>query len=99
VQIRVISFTDRNVDYAEKIIKRIGEEIPNIRIDADFRQTTVPAKVKEAEIMRIPYVIVVGDKEEKEKTLAIRVRGSRDIQKFKIEEFISKVKKEINERI
>jgi len=39
-----------------------------LRIDADFRQTTVPAKVKDAELMRVPYIIVVGDREEKEKS-------------------------------
>lgn len=98
IQVRVLSFTDRNVDYAKKIIQKIGEEIPNVRMDADFRQTTVPAKVKDAEIMRVPYIIVVGDKEEKEKTLAIRVKGSNKIETMKTEEFVKKIKKEISER-
>ena len=97
-QVRVLSFTDRNVDYARKIIQKIGEEIPNIRIDADFKQTTVPAKVKDAEIMRVPYIIVVGDKEEKEKTLAVRVKGNSKIETIKTEEFIKRIKKEIDER-
>ena len=95
-QVRVLSFTDRNLDYAKKIIKQLGEEIPNLRIDADFRQTTVPAKVKDAEILRVPYIIVVGDKEEKEKTLAVRVNNK--IETFKIKEFIEKIKKELSER-
>jgi len=98
IQVRVLSFTDRNSDYAKKIIEKLGNEIPNLRIDADFRQTTVPAKVKDAEIMRVPYIIVVGDKEEKEKTLAIRVRGNQKIEEMKIEEFIKRIGKEIQER-
>ncbi len=98
VQVRVLSFTDRNLDYAKKIIEKIGNDIPNIRLDADFRQTTVPAKVKDAEIMRVPYIIVVGDKEEKEKTLAVRVKGNSKIETFKIEEFIKRIRKEIEER-
>jgi threonyl-tRNA synthetase len=98
VQVRILNFTDRNTEYAKKIIKQIGEEIPNLRIDADFRQTTVPAKVKDAEIMRVPYIIVIGDKEEKEKKLAVRVKGNSNIETFGINEFIEKIKKEIRER-
>ena len=98
MQVRVLSFTDRNEKYAREIIKKLGERIPNLRIDADFRQTTVPAKVKNAEIMRVPYIIVVGDKEEKEKTLAVRIRGDKKIQSFGIEDFAEKLKKEIEER-
>ena len=45
-RVRVLSFTDRNEKYAKKVIEEIGKKIPNIRLDADFRQTTVPAKVK-----------------------------------------------------
>ncbi len=98
LQVRVLSFTDRNLNYAEKIIKELGEKIPNLRLDADFRQTTIPAKVKEAEIMRIPYIIVVGDKEEKEKTIAIRIKGDSKIQSMKLDDFIYKIKKEIEEK-
>jgi threonyl-tRNA synthetase len=98
IQVRVLSFTDRNVDYAKKIIQKIGEEIPNARIDADFDQKTVQAKVKDAEIMRVPYIIVVGDKEEKEKTIAVRTRGNNKIETVKIDGFIEKIKKEIEER-
>ncbi|VVB82835.1 Threonine--tRNA ligase [uncultured archaeon] len=98
-QVRVLSFTDRNLDYAKKIIKELGEEIPNLRVDADFRQTTVPAKVKDAEIMRIPYIIVVGDKEEKEKNLAVRIKGNSKIETMNVKSFIEKIKKEIEDRI
>ncbi len=98
IQVRVLSFTDRNEKYAREIIKQIGEKIPNLRIDFDFRQTTVPAKVKDAEIMRVPYIIVVGDREEKESSLAVRIRGDKKIENFKVEEFVEKLRKEIEER-
>ncbi len=96
VQVRVINFTDRNEKYAKKIIKQIGEIVPNIRMDADFRQVGVSAKIKDAEIMRISYIIVVGDKEEKEKKLAVRQAGK--VKQVEIDDFIEKVKKEIEER-
>jgi threonyl-tRNA synthetase len=98
IQVRVINFTDRNEKYAREIIKKIGDAIPNVRLDADFTQTTVQSKVKDASLLRIPYVIVVGDKEEKDKTLAVRVRGSNKIENFSAEDFIAKIKKEIQER-
>ncbi len=99
VQVRVLSFTDRNVNHSEKIIKRIEEGIPNVRIDADFQNTTMQGKVKDAEIMRIPYIIVIGDKEEKEGTLAVRKKGNKKIETMKTDDFIKHLKKEIEERL
>ena len=98
IQARILSFTDRNVDYAKEITKKILESIPSLRIDEDFRQTTIPSKVKDAELMRIPYVIVAGDKEEKEKTLALRIKGSGKIVQINIDDFIEKIKKEIKDK-
>ncbi len=98
IQVRVLNFTDRNTKYAEKIVRELGEKIPNLRLDADFRQTTVPAKVKDAEIMRVPYIIVVGDKEEKENTIAVRTKGDGKIKSFDVKNFAEKLKEEIEER-
>ena len=98
VQIRVLNLTDRNIDYANKILEQFKEALPNLRIDSDFRQTTIPSKVKDAELMKIPYIIVIGDKEEKEKTLAVRICGDKKIKDFSVEEVIAKLKKEIDER-
>ncbi len=98
MQVRIISFTDRNEKYAKKVVEEIGKRIPNIRLDADFRQTTVPAKVKEAEIMRIPYIIVIGDKEEKDSSIAIREKGNSKIRSSKLDSFIEELSKEIRER-
>jgi threonyl-tRNA synthetase len=97
-QVRVISFTDRNKKYAESVIKKLGEGIPNLRIEADFTQKSVPSKVKNAENMKIPYIIVLGDKEEKGKSLAVRIKGDKKIENFKVEEFVEKIKEEIGER-
>ncbi|MCX6749624.1 MAG: threonine--tRNA ligase [Candidatus Pacearchaeota archaeon] len=98
IQIGVLSFTDRNIPYAKKIVKQLGENIPNLRINTDFESTTVGSKVKNAEIMRIPYIIVIGDKEEKDKTIAVRIRGDSKIKTMKIEGFIRDLKTEIENR-
>jgi threonyl-tRNA synthetase len=98
IQVRVINFTDRNDKYAEKVIKQLGEAIPDVRLDADLTSTTVSSKVKNASLMRIPYVIVLGDREEKNNNLAVRIRGSGKIENMGVEDFISKLKKELEER-
>jgi len=98
IQIRVLSFTDRNEKYAKGLIEELEEKISNLRIDSDFRNTTVPSKVKDAELMRVPYIIVIGDREEKEKSLAVRVKGDKKIQNFSVDEFVGKLREEIGER-
>jgi len=99
IQVRVVSFTERNVSHAKKVIEQIAKEIPNARIDADFRDTTLQGKIKDAEIMRIPYIVVIGDKEEKSGELAVREKGSGKINSAKAGDFIGKLKKEIGERL
>jgi len=93
-QVRVLSFTDRNIDYARQVIKKLGDTIPELRLDADLRSTTVQSKVKEAEIMRVPWVITVGDNEEKNKTISVR-HESKVKYDIKIDVFI----KEVNDKI
>ena len=95
-QVRVLSFTDRNEKYARKMVEKLA--VPGLRMDADFRSVPISTKVKDAELMKIPYIIVVGDREEKEKNLAIRIKGDSKIRKMRPEEFIKKLKKEIEER-
>ncbi len=98
IQVRVISFTDRQKKYADKIAKQMQKEMPDLRIETDLRQTTVSSKVKDAELNRIPYIIVVGDKEEKAKTMAVRTQGSKIKFGVKLDSFIKSLKKEIQER-
>ena len=96
-QVRVLSFTDRNIDYARQVIKKLGDTIPELRLDADLRSTTVQSKVKEAEIMRVPWVITVGDNEEKNKTISVR-HESKVKYDVKIDSFIKDIKELIKKR-
>jgi len=98
VQVRVLSFTDRNKKYGEKVVSEL-KKVSGLRIDFDFGSTTVQSKVKDAEIMKVPYIIVVGDREEKEKSLAVRIKGNKKIEKMKIKDFVWKLEKEIGERV
>ncbi len=98
IHVRVLNFTDRNTEYGKKVFETLKNEIPGLRADFDFSKTTVNSKVKEAEIMKIPYIIVVGDKEEKENTLAVRIRGDRKIKVMKVSDFITKLLEDIEKK-
>lgn len=76
-QVRIINFTDRNVKSSEKVVSELKAQVKGLRIDSDFRNTTVNDKIRDAEMQKIPYTIVIGEKEEESKTLAVRKRGEK----------------------
>ncbi|MBU1136066.1 MAG: threonine--tRNA ligase [Nanoarchaeota archaeon] len=96
IQVRVLSFTTRNKNSAEKLCEKLNQE--GIRADLDIEDKTVQNKVREAELQHIPYIIVIGDKEEKSKTLAVRERGKKLKFGVKETEFIEEIKEKINNK-
>lgn len=99
IQVRVFNFTDRNTKATEKILKELKESIPGLRIDHDLSNTTVSDKVRSAEMQKIPYIIVIGDKEEENKTLAVRSRGEKPKFGVKFDSFVKELKEKIEKRI
>ncbi|MBD3262885.1 threonine--tRNA ligase [Candidatus Woesearchaeota archaeon] len=94
VQVKVITFTDRNEKYAQKVAKQFTDA--GLRIELDDRTESVQKKVREAELQKIPYIIVCGDKEQKAKTIAVRQRSVKKIKyKVKPKTFIKQLKKQI----
>jgi threonyl-tRNA synthetase len=75
------------------------KNIFGLRIDWNFDQKTIQAKVKESEEMKIPYIIVIGDKEEKEGLVAVRKGGDNIIEKLDTDEFIFDLKMRIEKRM
>jgi len=98
IQIRVINFTDRNSKAVGKLVEKLKGEIKGLRIDIDLENTTVSDKVRKAEMQKIPYIIVVGDKEEKSGDLAVRERGKKLKFGVKVEKFIEEVRGRIDRR-
>jgi len=98
VQVRVLSFTDRNVEDSKEVVEKMKKSIPSLRIETDFDQKTMQSKVKDAEMMKIPYIIVIGDKEERERVLAVRKGGENTVNSVEEEEFIFNLKEEIENR-
>ena len=96
VQVKVLPITDRNNDYSDALIKEMKEL--GIRCECDKRQEKTGFKVREAQLMKIPYMLVIGDKEEEEGTVSIRRRDSNALETMKKEDFIAMIAKEIEER-
>jgi threonyl-tRNA synthetase len=93
-QVRVINFADRNNKSCEKLCSELLEH--GFRTDLDLTQEPLNGKIKQAEIEKIPYIVVIGDKEEKAGTLAVRYRGK--VTAISRDEFIEKLKKEVLEK-
>ena len=97
-QVRVISFTDRNNKATEKLFNELKQAIPSLRIDIDTRSDTVQSKIRDAEMLKINYTIVIGDKEEENKTLAVRPRGEKPQFGIKRDKFIEQLREELDKR-
>ncbi|MEK6934074.1 MAG: threonine--tRNA ligase [Nanoarchaeota archaeon] len=98
IQVRIINFTDRNFKTCEKVLSEIKKELPLLRIDSDFRNTTVSDKIRDASLMKIPHIVVIGDKEEKNNTLAVRTRDGKVKYDIKTKDFVSEIKEKIEKR-
>ena len=97
VQVKLLNFTDRNLKYARKVEEALRSE--GIRVEADYESSTIQKKVRNAELEKVPYILVVGDKEQKAGTVAVRTRGSRKLDfGVKVDTFIKRIKKEIDAR-
>ncbi|MCC8130838.1 MAG: threonine--tRNA ligase [Ruminococcus sp.] len=92
-QVRVLPITDRNNEYTDKIIVALKEK--GIRCTADKRAEKTGYKVREAQASRIPYMLVIGDREQEEGTVAVRRRDHTDTTTMSLDEFVSMVAEEI----
>lgn len=92
-QVRVLSLTERNCDYVDKIVARLKQE--GLRAEADNRNEKVGYKIREALNEKTPYLIIVGDEEEKNKTISIRGRGNENKSGLNLDDFILRLKDEI----
>ena len=96
IQVVTIPVTDRNIQYARELVALLKDE--GIRAQLDSRSETMQARVRDAELQKVPYILVVGDEEEKGGTVAIRTRGQKEIRTQDTQEFIKKIKVAIGKR-
>ncbi|MFH1863296.1 MAG: threonine--tRNA ligase [bacterium] len=96
IQVKVLPITDRNFKYANQVTKQLSNQ--GIRVELDDRNETLQAKIRDAQLERVSYMLIIGDREEKEKSVSVRARSGKDYGSQKLTEFIQNIKKEINER-
>jgi len=96
VQAQVISVGKRHQKYAQQIVKQFKEE--NIRMELKDDNETVSKKIRDGELQKIPYLLIVGDKEEKSDSVAVRDREKGNIGLMKTKKFIAQIKEEIEKR-
>ena len=92
-QVRVLSLTERNTDYVDKIVAKLKQE--GLRVEADNRNEKIGYKIREALNEKVPYLIIVGDEEEKNGTISIRGRGYENKTGLNLDDFIARLKDEI----
>ena len=92
-QVKVLPITDRALDYSKALAERL--DALGVRVEVDERNEKIGFKIREAQMQKIPYMLVVGDKEAEEKTVAVRARGKGDLGAMSMDNFESLLLKEI----
>ncbi|MQL52801.1 threonine--tRNA ligase [Desulfofundulus thermobenzoicus] len=93
VQVRVLPIADRHMDYARQVVERLDAR--DIRVELDARNEKVNYKVRDAQAQKIPYMLVVGDREAAEGTVAVRHRSRGDEGALPLDHFLSRLEEEI----
>ena len=103
IQVRVIPISEKAADYAQKIMDRLFETpvvngTAGLRIDVDTSNERMQKKIRDAQLQKIPYMLVVGEREAAEGTVAVRLRSGKDLGAMPLEQFIARIKTEAESR-
>jgi threonyl-tRNA synthetase len=96
VQVKVLPISDKFLDYAKSVAGKLKKS--DIRAEVDDRNEKIGKKIRDTELMRVPYMLVVGEKEMNENKVAVRRQGKGDLGVKAVDEFVSEIKVEIGER-
>ncbi len=96
VQVKILTVSEKNDDYAKSVYTNL--KLSKIRAELDLSNESVGKKIRSAVLNKIPYILVLGDKEMAENTIAVRERGSKDTTTMELSEFKQKVLKQIENK-
>ena len=96
-QVRILPISDKYNDYTNKVKNRLFEK--GIRVEVDDRTEKTGFKIREAQLQKIPYMLIVGEKEQEENTVSVRSRDKGEVGSINLDEFIEIITKEIEERV
>ena len=85
VQVSVLNITDGQADYVESVVKRLKNQ--GFRVDSDLRNEKITYKIREHSMQKLPYILVVGDKEKAAGAVAVRARGNKDLGVMSLDAF------------
>jgi threonyl-tRNA synthetase len=92
----VLNITDRQAEYAEKIAKELSSK--GFRVKSDLRNEKIGFKIREHSMQRVPYLLIVGDKEVEAETVTLRTQNGNDLGSFALSEIVQKLADEIARR-
>jgi threonyl-tRNA synthetase len=92
VQAKVLSISEKTADYARAVYERLVAE--EIRVELDVRDDKIGAKIRDAQLEKVPYMLVTGAKEAESRAVAVRSRGKGDEGAIALEEFVARIKAE-----
>ncbi len=93
VQAMVLNITDDSAAYAAEVTQALKKQ--GLRVESDLRNEKITYKIREHSLQKIPYLLVVGDKERASRSVAVRARGNKDLGAFPLSEFSQKMLKEL----
>jgi len=96
VQVMIMPITDRSREYSEEIYKKLFDA--GIRVEADYRSEKIGYKIREAQLQKIPYMLVLGDKETEARLVAVRTRLGGDEGTMTLDDFTAKIISEITSK-
>jgi len=93
VQVVVANITEHQADYAASVAKTLQKQ--GVRVEVDLRNEKIPYKIREHSMQKVPYILVVGDKEKASGAVAVRARGNLDLGAMPLETFLKKIESDI----
>lgn len=96
-QVVVANITDAQADYVQEIVKSLQKQ--GLRVAADLRNEKITYKIREHSLQKVPYILVVGDKEKANGAVAVRARGNQDLGVMPLESFIAKLSEDIANKV
>ncbi len=93
LQVKILPITDKQLEYAKDVYNKILEK--GIRVELDSRQEKLGYKIREAQMAKVPYILVIGDKEIEANSVGVRARNEGDIGQITVEDFIQRIENEI----
>ena len=96
VQIKILPITDRAAEYCKELNGKLDEA--GYRVEVDYRNEKIGYKIRSAQLEKIPYMLVIGDKETEAGTVAVRTRDGKDLGAMPLDDFMAMIKKEVAEK-